>query len=538
MPDNSNHRRKSFVHLAFVFFAGMWVTAAARALTRQPATESPCEAAPAPDKSDPVLALMSRVRETKPERTQPFRVRAAVATVFSVIFFAGAAMTAVAGDQVQQFVTGDSAQAVASSSDASAAGNDAAAAPSADQPSSDQPSADQPTADQPSADQPSSSDPTAEPAATGGSEYDPNVSVPEAAPAPTADPSASAPTDAAAPDASSDAAPAVSSSDAVNAAPTTTANVSSTSKQVRKVAPRAHPRPRALPKRVLRTRVQAMRVDDDVDASSGTVPQPYTSVTWLAGHMPTLSPPSFQMRRDVARKLVGISRAANVDWAFLFGVVETKTNTSLTRRSIPVARAIAPELGRLLAEGKDESAAAAAILQTSDAADRAVALSHYNRAVGTETLIQGVAASKDRLVQRVLNDKRIEIYDGGRMDLEAGLIDVRVAIVIAYLADTFNGVTVSCLVSGHRLYARPGVISAHVYGEAVDISAVGGTPIEGHQQEGSVTENAIRALLLLPRTLEPAQIISLLGLGGPSFPLADHYNHIHVGYSWLPTSSR
>jgi hypothetical protein len=28
----------------------------------------------------------------------------------------------------------------------------------------------------------------------------------------------------------------------------------------------------------------------------------------------------------------------------------------------------------------------------------------------------------------------------------------------------------------------------------------------------------------------PRQVISLLGLGGPSFPLADHYNHIHIGY--------
>jgi hypothetical protein len=25
-------------------------------------------------------------------------------------------------------------------------------------------------------------------------------------------------------------------------------------------------------------------------------------------------------------------------------------------------------------------------------------------------------------------------------------------------------------------------------------------------------------------------VISLLGLGGPSFPLADHADHIHVGY--------
>jgi hypothetical protein len=30
--------------------------------------------------------------------------------------------------------------------------------------------------------------------------------------------------------------------------------------------------------------------------------------------------------------------------------------------------------------------------------------------------------------------------------------------------------------------------------------------------------------------LQPKQVISLLGLGGASFPLANHYDHIHVGY--------
>jgi hypothetical protein len=25
-------------------------------------------------------------------------------------------------------------------------------------------------------------------------------------------------------------------------------------------------------------------------------------------------------------------------------------------------------------------------------------------------------------------------------------------------------------------------------------------------------------------------VISLLGLGGPSFPMANHHDHIHVGY--------
>ena len=90
--------------------------------------------------------------------------------------------------------------------------------------------------------------------------------------------------------------------------------------------------------------------------------------------------------------------------------------------------------------------------------------------------------------------------------------------------------TVSSLFSGHRKFARPGVVSAHIYGHAVDIAAVGEVSIAGHQQPGGITEAAVRSLLLLPSELQPQQVISLLGLGGPSFPLRDHGDHIHVGF--------
>jgi hypothetical protein len=52
----------------------------------------------------------------------------------------------------------------------------------------------------------------------------------------------------------------------------------------------------------------------------------------------------------------------------------------------------------------------------------------------------------------------------------------------------------------------------------------------GSQQPGGVTEAAVRNILLLPAELRPLQVISLLGLGGPSFPMANHFDHIHVGY--------
>jgi len=102
--------------------------------------------------------------------------------------------------------------------------------------------------------------------------------------------------------------------------------------------------------------------------------------------------------------------------------------------------------------------------------------------------------------------------------------------MIAYLRESFGQVTISCLISGHRLYARPGVVSAHIPGHALDVASLGKTSIQGHQSPGSITERAVREMLLVPAEIMPRQVISLLGMGGPSFPMANHYDHIHIGY--------
>ena len=65
----------------------------------------------------------------------------------------------------------------------------------------------------------------------------------------------------------------------------------------------------------------------------------------------------------------------------------------------------------------------------------------------------------------------------------------------------------------------------------MDIAMVDGIPITGHQGPGSITDQVVRTLLRLQGTMEPHQIISLMNLGGPSFSMADHYDHIHVGYA-------
>lgn len=164
--------------------------------------------------------------------------------------------------------------------------------------------------------------------------------------------------------------------------------------------------------------------------------------------------------------------------------------------------------------------------------ERAIALDTYVQAVGTDTILRGLDASRDQLEQQVLYDPRVHIYPAGIGDVTSGKLDVRVLAIVEYLAQADGEVSVSCLITGHSLYVhgRPGLISAHIFGRAVDISAVGNVPILGHQGPGSVTERAIEQILALPASVEPLQVISLMTLGGPSFALPDHYNHIHIGY--------
>jgi hypothetical protein len=103
-------------------------------------------------------------------------------------------------------------------------------------------------------------------------------------------------------------------------------------------------------------------------------------------------------------------------------------------------------------------------------------------------------------------------------------------VVLEYLAESGLEPTVSCLRSGHSYMTASGNVSEHSSGNAVDISAINGVPIAGHQGPGGVTEQAVRRLMLLQGTIEPHQIISLLDFGRNTLALPDHADHIHVGF--------
>jgi hypothetical protein len=137
---------------------------------------------------------------------------------------------------------------------------------------------------------------------------------------------------------------------------------------------------------------------------------------------------------------------------------------------------------------------------------------------------------KPLLERRVLGDPRIDIYACGRQDVRSGQIDRRVLATLEYLANAGLKPTVSSLKCGHGYYTKSGNVSEHSSGNAVDISKVNGIPVLGHQDRGGIVEQTVRMLMRLQGTMRPHQIISLFDFGGNTLALADHDDHIHVGF--------
>ncbi len=141
--------------------------------------------------------------------------------------------------------------------------------------------------------------------------------------------------------------------------------------------------------------------------------------------------------------------------------------------------------------------------------------------------------SKEALERRVLANPDIDVYPCGRDDIRSGQVDRRVLATLEFLAAWGLKPTVTSLKCGHGYYTASGNVSHHSSGNAVDISKINGVSILGHQGEGSITEFTIRRLLTLQGNMRATQIISLMDMGGPTYPMADHADHIHLGFEPL-----
>jgi len=458
--------------------------------------------------------------ETTRKRSGFSKRRLATSLAFATLFFSGAAFTAGAGDQAACLV--DDCTPAAESATTSTEESEATDPPVAEDPANEDPAPEAPVADDPPADDPAPADD----GTAGGSDDGQPADQP-------GDQSGSAdqPSDDGAAPASGD--EDGSSAGGGNASGGDNGSGNGDQSAEEPDSPAAGP---GSPSHAGDDQSQSHEVADspvDVDAAHNAAVDAENASSfgtfWLHRTLPDPTPPARRLERRFAQNLVSVSRSQHVDWALVLGVVRAHGNRTSVPATKAQLRAIASNLRRLHAS-RNAWQSVLALEGRTGFADRAIALRNYNRAVGLRALVRGLVAAKARLQDRVLADRRIDIYAGGRSDIVAGRVDVRILALLRYLAEAHGQVTVSCLISGHGLYARPGVVSAHIYGEAVDISALGGVSIYGNQQPGGVTEKAVRNILLLPVELRPKQVISLLGLGGPSFALADHYDHIHVGY--------
>ena len=445
-------------------------------------------------------------RSTRRANTSPTprrkRRRYAMAAAFTTLFFAGAAFTAGAGDQMVRLADDDAAALEAANTEPAAetpapdAAADPAAAPAPEQ--SAAPEAAAPEAAAPA----------------------PEATAPEAA-APAAAPEAAAPVEAAAPTQATAAEPAPEAA-ATAAAPSVRKASTAKAPAARSAKPAAAkpaaPAKKSAAKSVLK-RAAAPAPVPEIEREHGE------PTIWLNRALPDPTPASARLKPSFARKLKLTAKRHGADWAAVLAVLRADGH----RGSVPATQKELNRLADRLA-GRQTWRGALALSGRTDFADQAAALADLYRSVGLQALVTGLEKAKERLTKRLLEAEGVLIYQGGREDLEAGRVDVRVVVLLGYLAKRYDRLTVSSLFSGHRMFARPGVVSAHMYGHAVDVAAVAGTSIAGHQQPGGITEDAVRSILLLPSELQPRQVISLLGLGGPSFPLRDHGDHIHIGY--------
>ena len=163
---------------------------------------------------------------------------------------------------------------------------------------------------------------------------------------------------------------------------------------------------------------------------------------------------------------------------------------------------------------------------------------HLYRATGKDPFADSAASagqvllmSKEQAARALVAEPRVAIYDCGVQDVRSGQIDVRVMRLLLYLARNGFHLTVTSLKCGHGIYTSSGNISAHSVGSAVDIAQINGLPVLGNQGSGSITAILIRQVLELQGAMTPDQVISLMEMGGPTFAMGDHADHVHVGYS-------
>jgi hypothetical protein len=167
---------------------------------------------------------------------------------------------------------------------------------------------------------------------------------------------------------------------------------------------------------------------------------------------------------------------------------------------------------------------------------------HPKGSSGQAGLVDATAAgvftmSKSELERTALADPGIQLSACGRREIASGAVDRRVLAVLEFLSRSGLQPTVSALRCDRGGAAD--AHSAHHTENAVDISAINGIPIAGHQGPGTIADTTIRTLLTLRGRFAPHRIVSLMKYPEDSSTLAlpDAWSHIRIGFLPVGPSS-
>jgi murein DD-endopeptidase MepM/ murein hydrolase activator NlpD len=150
------------------------------------------------------------------------------------------------------------------------------------------------------------------------------------------------------------------------------------------------------------------------------------------------------------------------------------------------------------------------------------------------TVGQVLLESKQQLQPQVLHDHGIHLSECGRQDVQGGRVDKRVLAMLEYLSVSGLNPTVSGLKCGGSTTAQ--LASNRLASEtdnSVKITAINGISVAGHQGAGSVTDTAVRKLLMLQGLTRPRRIVSLTSYPGDAdaFASVNASSAIRVSYS-------
>ncbi len=128
---------------------------------------------------------------------------------------------------------------------------------------------------------------------------------------------------------------------------------------------------------------------------------------------------------------------------------------------------------------------------------------------------QVLLESKRQLGPQVLRDPGIQLGRCGRQDVQEGRVDKRVLAMLEYLSvsglkPTVAGLT--CPSSPQTALAANASADGAV--TALQITAVNGTAVAGHQGPGSIADTTVRKLLMLQGLSRPRRIVSLMSYPG------------------------